>query len=85
MTDTELKLMSAAAIIGLSKTPNKGLENARRDWDTEYIVDERGHQIQPDILQRGLAKRHRAAVSGLIAPPGSTVRVAEDAQGRGSP
>ena len=49
MTDTELNVMAALAIIGLSKMPNHGVQHARRNRNARHVVDEREEQILPNV------------------------------------
>ena len=44
-TETELKLMAAAAIIGFNTRPNTGYKNASRNRHAERVVHERKHRF----------------------------------------
>ena len=52
MTDTELRLIAALAIIGLSRRPNERIEHARGDGHAERVVDEREEQVLADVPHR---------------------------------
>ena len=67
MTETELKLMAAAAIIGLRSTPEPGVEDAGRDRHARGVVDEREKQVLPDVRHRPLRQPARADDAGEVA------------------
>ena len=52
ITDTELKLIAAAAIIGLKQQPEERVEHARRDRHAGGVVDEREEQVLLDVAHR---------------------------------
>jgi hypothetical protein len=45
ITDTELRLIAAAAIMGLSSSPG-GIEHAGRQRNAQHVVDERDGAVQ---------------------------------------
>ena len=49
MTETELKLIAAAAIIGTEQEAERRIEHARGDGDPERVVDEREEQVLFDV------------------------------------
>ena len=61
MTETELKLMAALAIIGLSSEADERIEHAGRDRHAERVVDEGEEEVLADVAHR------RAATAGARA------------------
>ena len=64
MTDTELTLIAAAAIIGLSSNPNSGYSTPAAIGTPARVVDEREEQILTDVahrLPRQSTRAHDAA------------------------
>ena len=49
ITETELEVIAAAAIIGDSSRPKKGIEHAGGDRDAERVVDEGEEQVLADV------------------------------------
>ena len=45
MTDTDERLIAAAAIMGESSVPKDGIEDARRDGHAERVVDEGEEEV----------------------------------------
>ena len=56
MTDTELKLMAAAAMMGLSSKSEERIKDAGGDRHAERVVDEGEEQILADVAHGGLAQ-----------------------------
>ena len=56
ITETELKVIAALAIIGLSRRPKQRVEDARRERHAEHVVDEREEQVLPDVPHRRAAE-----------------------------
>ena len=52
-TETEERLMAAAAMIGDSSMPKSGIEHAGRDRHAERVVDEGEEQVLLDVAHRG--------------------------------
>ena len=50
MTETELKVMAALAIMGLSSTPHTGYSTPAARGTPSKIVDEGEKEILPDVL-----------------------------------
>jgi hypothetical protein len=67
MTDTELKVMAALAIIGLSSSPNTGYSDAGRHGHAERVVDEREEQVLADVASSSPAEP-RARTSPRRSP-----------------
>ena len=44
--------MAAAAIMGLSSSPNERIQHARGDRHAERVVDEREEQVLADVAHR---------------------------------
>ena len=57
ITETQLRLIAALAIIGLSSKPKNGIEHAGGDRDAEHVVDKRKEKILPDVAHRRPAQR----------------------------
>ena len=53
MTETELRLMAAPAMTGLSSTPKNGIEHPGRDGDAQRVVDEGKEEVLPDVAHHG--------------------------------
>ncbi len=56
MTETEDRLIAALANIGLSSSPNTGIEHPGRQRHAQHVVEEGEEQVLPDVAQRGLAQ-----------------------------
>ena len=65
ITETELRLMAAAAIIGLSSSPKHGIEHAGRDRHAQRVVDEGEEQVLADVAHgRAASRRARTMPRG---------------------
>ena len=60
ITDTELNVIAALAMIGLSSRPKSGIEHPGRDRHAEHVVDEREEQVLADVAHRRAAQPARA-------------------------
>ncbi len=60
ITETELKLIAAAATIGFNSNPNNGYSTPAASGTPRRVIDEREEQILPDILHRPLAQSSRS-------------------------
>ena len=56
MTRTELTLIAALAIIGLSSRPKSGIEHAGRDRHRQRVEDEGEEQVLADVAHRRAAE-----------------------------
>ena len=52
MTETELKVMAALAIIGLRRTPEERVQHPRGDGNSQGVVEEREEEILADVSHR---------------------------------
>ena len=59
MTDTELSVIAALAIIGLSSSPHTGYSTPAAIGHPEDIIEEREEQILPDVAHGALAQTPR--------------------------
>ena len=67
ITLTELKLMAAAAKMGLSRIPKNGAEDAGGERHSERVVDEGKEKILADVPHGRLAKLAGAQNAGEVA------------------
>ena len=59
ITDTLLKLMAAAAMMGLREQSELGIENACGDGHSDWVVDEREEEVLLDVAHDGVAEAAR--------------------------
>ena len=77
ITETELNVMAALAIIGLEQDPKPGIEHSRRDRHAQGIVEEREGEVLADVGHgclaepagpgQSLAGRHRSRVMPALS------------------
>ena len=67
MTETELRLMAAAAKTGWQGPSGEGIEDAGGEWDSEGVVDEGEEKILADVAHGGLAEAAGAQDAAKIA------------------
>jgi hypothetical protein len=60
MTDTELNVMAALAMIGLSSSPDEGIEDARRDRNAERVMHEGEEEVLSNVAHRRVTEPPRA-------------------------
>ena len=67
ITDTELNVIAALAMIGLSSRPKKRIEYSSGDRHSHDVVYKGEEQILADVAHGGAAQRSRACDSAKIA------------------
>ena len=67
ITDTELKVIAALAIIGLSSSPKNGYSTPAAIGTPSDVVDEREEQVLPDVAHRRAAQTARAHDAAQVA------------------
>ena len=68
ITDTELRLIAAAAIIGLSRSAEERVEHAGGDRHAERVVDEGEEEVLADVAHRRARLRRRARAMPRRSP-----------------
>ena len=67
ITDTELNVIAALAIIGLSSNPKNGYSTPAAIGTPTHVVDERKEQVLPDVLHRRAAEPPRTDDAAQVA------------------